>query len=662
MHPALDIRTLSKLPAEHKAIALTASRAEGTLEDLRNLQKLVRSANEKHRIRYLPAFYHFLDPSKIPGPLDWESPQSERLPPLIARIVYALRGTLRILTDIGSSRDLCLACWDRLWPWTHFLHQYHDHLASTIESPDNDEPPYLTVYAWFVVFAARLHEEHTTLLSGTPGFRSVLARAWRLAPTFQETKAYEPFLTSLARFLGSLTFSDTAHIAELISGAGGAPHDLAPLIVHYLAHIAARHSTALTQAPGYHFSCVLRLIMVFTARKAAPDDIPYKNFIDVLAAHGLVLAFIGAMRSLLDDTAHRGVAMGRGALMVVENLLAGPQGCQLLPRAIRAGFLSTLAQMSIQFGSGLDEEIRFFVRTFLPPNMVYYHVAVAISEVIDELFELVQSPELQSRAISEDFTLCIAAGAKRAQLLDEIDSDETVLRACDNLACGEIHERSRLRRCSKCRSSYYCTRECQIADWRNGGHSKICGSFTALTLSSCPSLCVDSQLSNQTQIDESQSCQLGFRERQFLRTLVQEAYDEDINFICVEQLMLMAEDHQPFILFDFTCTPQQVSVESVEDSFILKILHESGAFAQWEYLAERARASGGRMRLHVIRVVEGLRKRLWVIPLRSSSNFIEEDLQWCLDIVRENPDCGAIGVDEGVEETLANRGDLVEIH
>ncbi|KAK6980954.1 hypothetical protein R3P38DRAFT_3116885, partial [Favolaschia claudopus] len=546
----------------------------GTLEDLRNLQKLVRSANEKHRIRYLPAFYHFLDPSKIPGPLDWESPQSERLPP--SHRAYRLRlaghtthfDRYRLLSKslprmLGSSV-----------PWTHFLHQYHDHLASTIESPDNDEPPYLTVYAWFVVFAAADSTKSKPPCSQAPPDSAAFSREHGVSHRHSKRRKHtSPSSPSLARFLGSLTFSDTAHIAELISGAGGAPHDLAPFIVHYLAHIAARHSTALTQAPGYHFSCVLRLIMVFTARKAAPDHIPYKNFIDVLAAHGLVLA---------------GVAMGRGALMVLQNLLTGPQGvsyCSHEP-SVRDSCRHWL-RCPIQFGSGLDEEIRFFVRILLPPNMVYYHVAVAMSEVINDLFELVQSPELQ------------------------------ILRACDNLACGEIHERSRLRRCSRCRSSYYCTRECQIADWRDGGHSKICESFTALTL------------------NESQSCQLGFRERQFLRALVQEAYDEDINFICVEQLMLMAEDQQPFILFDFTCTPQEVSVESVH-------------FAQWEYLAERARASRGRMRLHVIRVVEGLRKRLWVIPLRSSSNFIEEDLQWCLDI--------------GVEETLANRGDLVEIH
>ncbi|KAK6980968.1 hypothetical protein R3P38DRAFT_3294151, partial [Favolaschia claudopus] len=642
MHPALDIRMLNRLPAENKAIALAACRQDGTLEDLQKVQKLVKFAESKQRIRYIPALYRILDPAKIPGPIDWEGPQSEKLPPFIARIVYALRCILRILTDTSVSPGVCFACWDHLWPWIYFLHQYHDHLASIIEAPDKDGLAFLPVYGWFVVVVARFHEKNTALLSTTHGFRSVLARAWRYAPTFKGTPSYEPFLTGLSRFLGGFSFSDTAQISELIAGAGGSPRDLGLLIVQYLEYIAFRSSTA--QAPGYHFSCVLRLVMVFTARKAAPDDIPYKNFIEVLAAHGFMQAFIGAMRSLLDDSADRGIPMGRAALMVLQNLLTRPQGCQLLPRAIRAGFLSTLAQMCIQFGSGLDEEIRFFVRTLLPPNMVYYHVVVAVSEVIEELFELVQSPELQSREICQDFHLCIVAGAKRAQLLWEIDHDESSLRACDNLSCGEIRLRACLRRCSKCRSSYYCNRECQIADWKEGGHFTICGSSTALTL------------------NESQSCQLGFRERQFLRALVQEAYEEDINFICVEQLILMAGDQQPFILFDFTHIPLQISVESVKDSFVLGTVHESGAAAEWEYLAERARASKGRMRLHVIRIVEGLRKRLWVIPMRSSSDYIDEDLDWCVDFVRENPENGSFGVDEEVEQMLANRGDLVEIH
>ncbi|KAK6980988.1 hypothetical protein R3P38DRAFT_3117026 [Favolaschia claudopus] len=638
MHPALDIRILNELPAENKLLAART----GLWGDLQKLRRLVRSADDKQRIRYVPALHRFLDPSKIPVPQDWERSQSERLPAFVARIVFALRCMLGILSDHSVSADICFACWDHVWPWIHFLYDYHDHLAQIIEFTDQDDPPVIPIYAWFVIFASRCPEKKIAFISNARGFRGVLTRVWRLAPAFKGTHAYEPFLTSLARFLRDLSFSNTEQISELMAGAGGSPHDFAPLVVQYLDHISLQPSTA--QVPGYHFARILHFVMLFMTLKASPDKSPYKDVIDVLCAHGFVHAFIGAMHSLLDDSVQGGEQMAHGALLLLQNLFVRSPGYQSLPLAIRTGFLSTLAGMCIKFGSAVDKEIRFFVQMLLPFSMAYYHVVVAFSEVVDELLELVQSPDLQAQPLSQEFTFCITVGARRVRLLDMMEADDFVLRACDNLVCGVILERSRLRRCSKCRSSYYCTRECQITDWKAGSHLKICGSSKMLTLG------------------ESPSCNLGFRERQFLRALVQVAYEESMNPICVQQVMRMAEGQQPFVFFDFMCNPPEISADSVEHSILLESLHESGAIPEWDCLVERARASGGRMQLHLIRVVEGEQKRLWVIPMRSSSDYIDKYLRRCVEIVREDPEGGTIGVEEEVERMLANRGDLVEIH
>eukprot|EP00026_Physarum_polycephalum_P014609 Phypoly_transcript_15146.p1 GENE.Phypoly_transcript_15146~~Phypoly_transcript_15146.p1 ORF type:complete len:178 (+),score=23.50 Phypoly_transcript_15146:382-915(+) len=42
---------------------------------------------------------------------------------------------------------------------------------------------------------------------------------------------------------------------------------------------------------------------------------------------------------------------------------------------------------------------------------------------------------------------------------------------CNKVGCGV--RSSKLKKCSKCLSAFYCSRECQIADW-NDGHKKAC--------------------------------------------------------------------------------------------------------------------------------------------------------------------------------------------
>ncbi|KAJ6485397.1 hypothetical protein C8R47DRAFT_538169 [Mycena vitilis] len=62
----------------------------------------------------------------------------------------------------------------------------------------------------------------------------------------------------------------------------------------------------------------------------------------------------------------------------------------------------------------------------------------------------------------------------RLKLLPDFESEGYVSRrACDNMECGIIQDKSSLRYCSGCRELSYCSRYCQRMDWHSG-HRESC--------------------------------------------------------------------------------------------------------------------------------------------------------------------------------------------
>ncbi|KAJ3514357.1 hypothetical protein NLJ89_g2432 [Agrocybe chaxingu] len=45
---------------------------------------------------------------------------------------------------------------------------------------------------------------------------------------------------------------------------------------------------------------------------------------------------------------------------------------------------------------------------------------------------------------------------------------------CDNVKCQKVDEKNNFMRCSSCSNTMYCSRECQITAWKEGGHKLVC--------------------------------------------------------------------------------------------------------------------------------------------------------------------------------------------
>ncbi|KAJ6471726.1 hypothetical protein C8R47DRAFT_742306 [Mycena vitilis] len=169
-----------------------------------------------------------------------------------------------------------------------------------------------------------------------------------------------------------------------------------------------------------------------------------------------------------------------------------------------------------------------------------------------------------------------------------MDGLTQTIRACDNIECTTIAPNVHFRRCSRCRSSYYCSYECQQLDWRTGGHREHC------TRDSPHRLC------------ESQN--FNVRERSFLRdALLKHDYEAaKYSTIYPQEVIFMAAhpDEQLFTFFDYTNGPVSIEIHSTAGAFAQGFF--SGD-AEWRHDVARAARSGGRMQLDVMSMRAGHR-------------------------------------------------------
>ncbi|KAJ7609876.1 hypothetical protein FB45DRAFT_340025 [Roridomyces roridus] len=208
-------------------------------------------------------------------------------------------------------------------------------------------------------------------------------------------------------------------------------------------------------------------------------------------------------------------------------------------------------------------------------------------------------------------------------------------------------------RCSGCKAFYYCSKECQIADWR-AGHRDFCSSHEHLLLT---------QLSTDPK--------LTFTERSFIRTLMSRTYIGVQRGICVHQVRRLASrpaDSPPllFTLFDFCKLPAVVHIRTLvgrPPKVPECIADVVDAFSdEWIDLVSRTKQGRGRMDLHAVRIMNGEVPHVWIIPLRSESADIYEALTALADRVRSGEVEGEEEILEAVDGILAEHQEVMEIH
>ncbi|KAJ7152038.1 hypothetical protein C8R46DRAFT_1197778 [Mycena filopes] len=607
MHPSLRLSVLNNLPWRARSMARAA--AKGSLHELSHLCAGMLWDNDV--ILYLPVFYCNLELDAIPttAALDLDTPPFE-VREAITKAVLALRG-ISDIDEIHMPSGACADLWPRLWKWTYFLYTYHEQLP----------PCWQTTRLSRTVASFHGKKRNTDLFSATPGFACMMAHAWRILlrnPSQPRSAQYD--LYQMACFLPThFNTADPEVRQEFIEGAGGSIQDVAALVVEHLVH-------ARRIEPGLQREYSLRS-MVWMVDKMDDALVGWDSTgteRDEPGPLGSALCHAQAVRTLA-TIARELSTLGSGpepphehedptiTLEIFSKFLAqilgSSSGYHLLPEAIEAGLLLALAS-SIKANSPDDDHVSFFVAVLLPSALVYCRVLSRTLQIaLHEIAEIEKDEAFLNSRLFPEWKAFRRLLDERLRVLGTCRAATfSPMAACDNLACGRIRPKRELKRCAGCNTARYCSAECQTRDWRDDSHRTLCDPHRALCL--------------------NKNTKFSAPQRAFFRLLLDKEYAAgEAQMLELQFLRRFGADRLFLTVFDYSTGVPAITVHALEDAAELGLPQTP----QWDAEVARAAGSGGRVRLHVIRLAEAVSEMhlpsCWLVPLRSESSAVYDGMK-----------------------------------
>ncbi|KAJ6527203.1 hypothetical protein DFH09DRAFT_1371440 [Mycena vulgaris] len=603
MHPALELNNLNRLPPSMQRAVRAACSATCTAQDIRRVRPYMASATDEQKNILLPMVYAHLDPARIPDEdkMDYDAPLPE-VEDLMARAQLCLE----LLYAIEFSNDIGPDIWPRVWPWVQFLDSYQDCVPGIPPKVRGD------FYVDFLMFVGTFtdHSETHALITTTPGVYYMVGKSWPGVFAIDDNGKREIAFNDLRSFLVNKNIATHDTLAELIDGVGGTLQRLACLVVLYIANFAPSPNDALDLMPTYFLSGILEFLAIVDPNLGDAERMvnPTSPLAALLLSQNAIEALSTAACALSISSGPLVSPVLRDTFTALIVLLGTHPGYGYIPQALEHHLLRALVNRAHVPHGQTIALIDGFLIGLLPPALVYYRVMSALIPALRNVGDLVKSQTFESSPVYEHWNTFHSLAVERIQVFNSYNNNENpFMKACDNLECAEIGVKDRFKRCSGCKSSYYCSPECQAFDWNAGGHRNACRLYGTLYLSA------DNDL------------RLKGRDRAFLRAIVHNDYLKSApNMISQKMVHMHDFPGQAFLtVYDYSQGRGKISVQHLND--MKDYLHG----AEWNDIVARAAASRGRMWVDVVMMpsTEDPEMRCWVIPLRTSTSTVYDGLQ-----------------------------------
>ncbi|KAJ7065535.1 hypothetical protein C8F01DRAFT_1020863 [Mycena amicta] len=151
---------------------------------------------------------------------------------------------------------------------------------------------------------------------------------------------------------------------------------------------------------------------------------------------------------------------------------------RLVSQAIDAGLLSSICILSRELDApdvelGLRKNLRHILRVILPQSMMFLSVLKVMKREHKEVDPTMVDRTIGVSYLSEEWyawMLLLTGRCMVAKLPKEVKGIRGV--KCDSVACVKGGRKKEFLRCSGCLYVYYCSKECQKAQWKN--HKPMC--------------------------------------------------------------------------------------------------------------------------------------------------------------------------------------------
>ncbi|KAJ7110282.1 hypothetical protein C8R43DRAFT_1139429 [Mycena crocata] len=464
------------------------------------------------------------------------------------------------------------------------------------------------------MYTSRFHinDEPAPYLHNSAGFRSIVTRAWRFILDVEDQETRDLALSQIATLLPGMKPAADANLGEIIDAAGSVDH---------LAVLVSDHMQAMIDMAEKPMSVTdlfwIRAALDFVAEAAHLRIVGQPMYGDTmgrlgtsLATHDFVRVLVAAAQAVSESTEIMSLTKAtlERCLFFLARIFVIPSSHHYLPSAISEGLLCALICAG-HFDGTIQTHFDVFFYGILPRCLTSYYAVEALKEVFADAEKCASSTVFRH---SQGFKIweLFWAIAKRSLHVFKMSEKYVSGRTCDNVECNTIRSKTKFRRCSGCLAFYYCSSECQISDWRTGGHRDVCAKYGTLRLSArnTPSV----------------------REREFLRYYIDAEYHLSKTIIYPQQVLCL--QHFPnspfFILFDYTSNgAADITVHAVDSDS--PPVHDLRAYgAEWDNSVARARSSGGLMELHVACLERARAEPYYVlVPLRRAKPDIDRLLK-----------------------------------
>ncbi|KAJ7337699.1 hypothetical protein DFH08DRAFT_877340 [Mycena albidolilacea] len=437
-----------------------------------------------------------------------------------------------------------------------------------------------------VIFSLSNDADTLSTIKHTPGVRKYFGKGW-VAVVDQLQPADESFRKLCDFSIQHVNAKDTANLEELIDGAGSIP-DFASLMVKHIRCAVPHKQHKPSPHDGFALLAVFALLQ--------ETDLFHGPLREPLVTNGIVECLTVALHALCGPEMLMTEQLIPMCFGILYPSISTFPGFPWFKQALDNGLLRALVLCAGRRERILQTPLHWFLREPLVEMLVYHSVLSSLRPVFDEAKNLANSPGFRNSEYAREWDNFLALATERLSVMERYDSGELgALRACDNVECSAMRKDDELLRCTACRNAFYCSKECQAADWASG-HRKLCKNALNRIHEKCP--------------------QLTFRDRNFLRALVHSDYLAGReNLLTMHAMFLRGDPDAPFFVqFDY-----RKGFVSMDTGEVPRGMAE---------YAMRATQSRGRVELHMVVVKEGTgRSRAHVIPLRSADGRVLEELK-----------------------------------
>ncbi|KAJ7120472.1 hypothetical protein C8R43DRAFT_1151718 [Mycena crocata] len=421
-------RSIQRLRESPQQVLDNARR--GSITDLKDLANFWQEVPELLSLGVLQSFFHHLDADKafvVPSPANERSNIAECA-------FYSLLG-------------LCKSG-DYLVPGT----PYHRDPAVLKAWPGRRAAMDIIATSWYCLVRADGMRE---VIAATQGSVEIATKLWLLEETVPSPGHQFMNIPCLAAALDAIIV-DTPAADRALVASGGKAETIASIAL-------SRARGALSSSPLDPVQIVIYLDLLSHLSRGVEHPI----------RHALLQAGVIPMCTRAAGTLGRALNAG-GHPDLIDGV--STEGFTWVTQSLTADLLVAFADCCPHF-SRLDAEDYGMVCSLLKKTLPQYLVYRSVLHAIDEGMQRLKDPQkkrIESSIVKQVWLDFQHLAEERCMVVLQAAAVKGKSATCDNVQCHRIDAKNTFRKCGACSTTLYCSKECQIIAWKEGGHKEMC--------------------------------------------------------------------------------------------------------------------------------------------------------------------------------------------